>query len=117
MYADDIILLSSSAHGLQQELYILVQYCIDWCLSINTFKTKIIIFNKAGRLCKSKFYLADVELECVQEYKYLGVTFCPSGSFSFAQKLLYQKALKSFFKLRKKNHFTERRHQNSNSHF
>ena len=50
MYADDIILLSSTSQGLQQELNILVQYCIDCCLSINTSKTKIIIFNKAGRL-------------------------------------------------------------------
>ena len=101
MYVDDIILLSSTAQGLQQELNISVQYCNDWCLSINTSKTKIIIFNKAGMLCKTKFYLADVEQECVQEYKYLGVTFCSSGSFSFAQKVFYQKALKSFFKLRK----------------
>lgn len=101
MYADDIILLSSTAEGLQQELDILQQYCNDWCLCVNTSKTKIIVFNKAGRLSKAKFYLDDVELECVSEYKYLGVTFCSSGSFSLAQKQLYQKALKSFFKLRK----------------
>ena len=68
-------------------------------LSINTCtsKTKIIVFNKAGMLYKNKFYLADVE----QEYKYLSVTFCSSGSFSFTQTVLYQKVLKSFFKLRK----------------
>ena len=101
MYADDIILLSSSADGLQQKLNILQKYCNDWCLNINTSKTKIIVFNKAGRLSKSKFNFADVELECVSEYKYLGVSFCSSGSFSFAQKQLYQKALKSFFKLKK----------------
>lgn len=54
-------------------------------------ETKIIFFNKAGRLSKSKFNFANVELECVSEYKYkyLVVSFCSSGSFSFAQKQLY----------------------------
>lgn len=117
MYADDIILLSSSADGLQQKLNILQKYCNDWCLNINTSKTKIIVFNKAGRLSKSKFNFADVELECVSEYKYLGVSFCSSGSFSFAQKQLYQKALKSFFQTQKGLYFYESRHQNHNSYF
>jgi hypothetical protein len=35
MYVDDIILLSSSADGLQQKLNILQRYCNDWCLSVN----------------------------------------------------------------------------------
>lgn len=75
---------------------ILQKYCNDWCLNINTSKTTIIVFNKAGRLSKSKFNFADVKLECVSEYKYLGVSFCSSGSFSFAQKQLYQNALNLF---------------------
>ena len=101
MYADDIILLSSSANGLQQKLDILQCYCNDWCLSVNFLKTKVLIFNKAGRLLKTKFYLDGTELECVSNYKYLGISFCSSGSFSLAQKQLYQKALKALFKLKK----------------
>lgn len=116
MYADDIILLSSSADGLQQKLNILQEYCNDWCLNINTFKTKVIVFNKAGRLLKSKFNFVDVELECVSEYKYLGVSFCSSGSFSFALKQLYQKSLKIFFQTQKRFHRSESRHQNHSSH-
>ena len=50
MYADDIVLLSNSADGLQQKLYKLQEYCNDWCLSVNVNKTKVIVFNKAGRL-------------------------------------------------------------------
>jgi hypothetical protein len=101
MYADDIILLSSSANDLQQKLNILQRYCNDWCLSVNFSKTKIIISNKAGRLLKTKFYLDGTELECVSNYRYLGISFCSSGSFFFAQKQLYQKALKALFKLKK----------------
>jgi hypothetical protein len=49
MYADDLILLSSTPNGLQSKLDILDKYCNDWCLSINLSKIKIIIFNKAGK--------------------------------------------------------------------
>ena len=38
MYADDVILLSSSAIGLQQKLNLLQAFCEDWCLSINIEK-------------------------------------------------------------------------------
>jgi hypothetical protein len=101
MYADDIILLSTSAKGLQHKLDKLNDYCKDWCLNINTSKAKIIIFNKAGRHLKLDFKFNDVKLECASNYRYLGLEFNSSGSLSIAQKQLYQKALKAFFKLRK----------------
>ena len=34
------------------------------------------------------------QLECVNRYKYLGIHFCASGSFYFAQEELYKKAIK-----------------------
>ena len=34
-------------------------------------------------------------------FKYLGLTFCSSGSFMFAQEELYSKASKAYFKLSK----------------
>lgn len=101
MYADDIVLLSSSEIGLQNKLNILEKFCDDWCLSLNPVKSKILVFNKAGRHICSKFIYQNHELECVQQYKYLGMIFCASGTFSFAQNELYNKALKALFKLQK----------------
>ena len=101
MYADDIVLLSNSADGLQQKLYKLQEYCNDWCLSVNVNKTKVIVFNKAGRLINTKFFLDNKVLECVQSYKYLGILFSASGSFTAAQEELYKKALKALFKLQR----------------
>ena len=101
MYADDIILLSSTAKGLQTKLDILGKYCDDWCLTVNPTKTKVLIFNKAGRLIQNKFIYKEYILDCVQHYKYLGVYFSASGTFSFAQNELYKKGLKAFFKLQK----------------
>ena len=63
MYADDIILLSKSAKGLQEKFDILNTYCKDWCLTVNTTKTKILIFNKAGRLIKHSFRYGNENIE------------------------------------------------------
>jgi hypothetical protein len=76
MYADDIILLSSSANGLPEKLDILSKYCKDWCLNVNTLKTKIMIFNKAGKFHNIDLNLNGMRFECVSRYKYLGVYFC-----------------------------------------
>ena len=99
MYADDIVLLSASAKGLQQKLDILEKYCNEWCLTVNLNKTKILIFNKAGRHLKVNFTYKGEMIECVAKCKYLGITFCSSGSFSYAQDELYKKGLKAYFKL------------------
>jgi hypothetical protein len=101
MYADDIILLSSTAEGLQAKLDILDSYCNDWCLTVNPTKTKILVFNKAGRHLRHKFKYKACELECVQHCKYLGVYFSASGTFSYAQDELYKKSLRAYFKLQK----------------
>jgi hypothetical protein len=58
MYADDIILLSKSAKGLQEKLDILNTYCKGWCLTVNTSKTKILIlkmYSLIGRYLKKRF--------------------------------------------------------------
>jgi hypothetical protein len=101
MYADDVVLLSSSPMGLQQKLNCLAKFCKDWGLTVNTSKTKILIFNKAGRHISHKFLMDSEHLECVKSYKYLGVYFTASGSFSLAQEEMYKKALKAYFKLQK----------------
>lgn len=101
MYADDVILLSTTSTGLQNKIDILNKYCQDWCLDVNINKTKVLIFNKAGRLISHNFMFNDNSLECVNKYKYLGIYFCASGSFSYAQSELCKKALKAYCKLSK----------------
>ena len=98
LYADDVVLFSSSAAGLQQRLNSLSKFCKDWCLDVNVDKTNVLVFNKAGRLSKEKFYFDAHELECVQHYRYLGVHFSASGSFSHGIDEIYQKASKAFLK-------------------
>lgn len=50
-----LVIFSSSPEGLQQKLNALEKYCDDWGMQVNSNKTQVIIFNKAGRIIKQKF--------------------------------------------------------------
>lgn len=101
MYADDVVIFSTSPEGLQNKLNCIGKFCDDWGMKVNIKKTKVIIFNKAGRLIRHKFFYKNSEIDCVSNYKYLGIFFTASGSFSVARNELYKKALKGYYKLRK----------------
>ena len=90
LYADDLVLISESAIGLQNSLNILSCYCDKWNLTVNLDKTKSMIFNKAGRKLNRESFL----------YKYLGIISKPSGIFTNAVEILCKKATKSLFCIR-----------------
>ena len=46
MYADDLVILSETAAGLQRSLDKLQKYTEQWDLQINQVKTKIMIFQQ-----------------------------------------------------------------------
>ena len=101
MYADDLVILSKSAQGLQQALDNLNNYCLKWKLSVNINKSNVMIFNKKGHLIKNfTFTYGNTALKITNEYCYLGVIFTPSGSFQNAMVRLKDKALKAYFKVR-----------------
>ena len=91
MYADDIVLLSTTATGLQEKLNKLRYLCHDWCLDVNVTKTTILIFSKAGRLLDDKFYFDGNCLENVKHYSYLGVHFSICGVFNYAQDDIFSR--------------------------
>ena len=101
MYADDIVLLSTTPAGLQDKLNKLHKFCEDWCLEVNVSKTKVLVFNKPGRLLENMFYFNEECLENVRHYRYLGVHFSASGVFNFAKDDIFKKSLKASFKLTK----------------
>ena len=74
LYADDLLLLSTSESGLKSCLSKLESYCNRWQLELNIKKCKIIIFNSAGRLlCGPKFMFQGKTVELAQSYCYLGL--------------------------------------------
>ena len=99
MYADDVVILSTSKTGLQEKLNKLEKFCSDWCLQVNINKTKVVVFNKSGKISKEEFFFEENKLENVHSYRYLGLQFSASGSFTLARANLYNKGLKAYFKL------------------
>ena len=85
LYADGIVLLSESAQGLQNLLNKVKIVCDKWNLQVNINKSKVMIFNKSGKHFKCHNFLYDGNtVSLVNEYKYLGIIFKPSVSFTDA---------------------------------
>lgn len=104
MFADDLILISQTAEGLQNSLNVLNKHANEWKLKINTSKTKVMIFNKQGRKSQTQdhsFHLDKEPLEFVQQHTYLGLVMSSSGRFTFAREILSQKALKVLSMIRR----------------
>ena len=99
-WADDLVLFSKDEKGLQNMLNILENYCKENELTVNTKKTKCMIFNKTGRLLLRPFYLNGVQLEMVRSYKYLGFLLTPSGELNTGLKDLRDRAFRAFMKVK-----------------
>ena len=83
-FADDVVLLSPSRHGLQMLLNICVTYCRKFCLDFNIKKSKVMVVGKPRNDSFSPLILNNEPLEFVTSYKYLGVELCTGKSISFS---------------------------------
>ena len=89
LYADDVVLFAKSPEALQQMLNNLHTYSNNWGLSVNTDKTKTLIFEK-GRKSFRQFYYGETLNESVESFKYLGITFFKNGNWNRTQKYIAQ---------------------------
>lgn len=98
MFADDVVLLSHSVVGLQRQLNILNNTAQRLNLTVNHEKSKIVVFRNGGHLASTeKWFYNDVQLEVVNEYKYLGVIFSTGLTFSYSLESMAMKAKKGVF--------------------
>ena len=78
----------------------LFEYYQRYKLSVNTSKTKVMVFRKGHILPRDlKLYYNGKEINFVNTFSYLGVDFSTSGSFSDCQKTLSGQAQKAIFKI------------------
>ena len=83
MYADDMVIVNKTIEGLQVGLNNLHSYCTKWGITVNTRKTKIVVFRKGGRISKAcSWHYGETPLEVVSIFKYLGLFISAGGSFS-----------------------------------
>ena len=75
LYADDTIVFAESGFELQSALNAVFDYCQTWHLTVNTSKTKIVIFSR-GKVKKCEnFKFGDDHIETVSDFNYLGIKF------------------------------------------
>ena len=97
MYADDIVLLSKSEKGLQEQLDILGKYCDVWQLNVNISKTKVMVVAK--NKTSAQLTYKDKTIEQVETFPYLGVLFNSCGNFKDNLLRLSNKANRALYKL------------------
>lgn len=97
LYADDTVILSESYRLAKIAIKVLESYCTVNGLSVNTAKTKIMVFRAGGKLKSDlKFEFKGAPIEVVSQYNYLGVMFSSSNKF---YKELKQAQNKAYFVL------------------
>ena len=99
LYADDTIILAESKDDLQTALDTLSDFCNDWDLSVNSSKTKIMIFSRGKLRNLPTFTFNNNTVDVVFEYKYLGIIFNYNGNFNKAKKNLCDQATKAMYAL------------------
>lgn len=82
MYADDVVLISDQPGSFQAMINQLEQYCNKWNLTVNTSKSKTMIFSSGGRKGRAEQWkYKGEEIETVSSFVYLGIELTPKLSF------------------------------------
>ena len=81
-YADDLVLLARNKMQMQKALNCLQKFCDINHLTVNTDKTKVVIFRARCPPLRCPLFLNGAQLEVVKDYPYLGVIFSSNGKFT-----------------------------------
>lgn len=96
LLADDVVLLSETVIGLQNQLNNLQRSAQLLDLTVNLGKSNIVVFRKGGYLgSKEKWVFDGQVMPVVNCYKYLGIFFTTKLSFAAACRDLASKAKKA----------------------
>jgi len=92
LYADDTVIFSESLECMQKALDIFQEYCNLWKLSVNSSKTKVIVFSKRKGRQTYVAKLNGAELEIVDSPSYLGIIFKYNRNCFDARKKLVEQS-------------------------
>ena len=99
IYADDVLLISSTALGLQNSMNRLNSYCNKWALEINLEKTKVMVFKNNKKEEAMQFNIAGKPVDVVKSFNYLGSILTENGKFTMASNDLKTKGMRALFKI------------------
>ena len=106
LFADDLVLFSESAEGLQKQLTALYSYASLWHIIVSIPKTKVLIFNERYTTVCRSFHYGDNIIEKAEQYKYLGVVYSTKSANNVLKETfshLASQAGKAIFALRKQS--------------
>ena len=78
---------------------ILYIYCDKWKLTVNTSKTKVVVFSRGKVRNIPKWRFGPEEVETTPEYTYLGIKFNYNGSFEKAMSKQVNQAKRALYSL------------------
>lgn len=96
-WADDLVLMATSATGLQKGLNNIAEYCDKWNLTVNTIKSKCMCISNKRVMQLPIFLYKNVELENVSEFRYLGILIHKSGKLKHSILDRIKKAERAIF--------------------
>ena len=100
LWADDLMILSKSAEGLQTAIEKTYLFYKNLGLEMNTSKTKVLIFNNRGlKINNLNFSAGGNQIEVVDKYQYLGIKLKASVSMKLAVDELFDKANRAWFSI------------------
>ena len=102
LYVDDTVVLAESKEQLPTALNSMYFYCQTWKLEVNPSKTKVVIFSKRRVINKPIFTFNGDNIDVVDEFVYLGVTFSNNGNFSKTKLNLVEQGRKAMFSVLRK---------------
>ena len=99
LFADDILLMSSSIWHLQYMLDVCYTYCQEWDLKFNVKKSNVMIVGKSDGAVMPPIHLGTELLCWVSEMKYLGVILYSKGGLRVNVHVNCRKFLGSSFSI------------------
>jgi hypothetical protein len=99
LYADDLALMSETPQGLQKQIDVLFELCVERQLVINVSKTKVVVFEK-HRSAALEFTYGGTTIEWVQSFRYLGLELHNTRGMVVAIDKLTTTGKKALFTLR-----------------
>ena len=106
LFADDLVLFSESAEGLQKQLTALYSYASLWHIIVSIPKTQVLIFNERYTTVCGSFHYGDNIIEKAEQYKYLGVVYSTKSANNVLKETFFHlasQAGKAIFVLRKQS--------------
>ena len=101
LYADDLILTSTSKEGLQKQINVLADFCASRQLEVNLSKTKVVVFETRCSDCAPLLFKGQ-EVARREEYRYLGFVFHATRNMAYGPELLAAATKKAMHAMRRR---------------